>query len=128
MRWDQPRAEVSISTTTVPEAGRALDPFAAESPVLSASALETAGRCPLAFFFRNGLHLYALEEIDVDPDHWIDAAQFGSLLHEVFRQFMESQRTRRAQAGHQHVPPGEARRGAQPVSVRHWRAGGVKYD
>jgi RecB family exonuclease len=73
----------------VPEAGKNLNPFAAGGPVLSASALETAGRCPLAFFFRNGLKLYPPEELEIDPDRWINAAQFGSLLHEVFRRFME---------------------------------------
>lgn len=73
----------------VPQAGRDLNPFAADGPVMSASALETAGRCPLAFFFRNGLKLYPPDELEIDPDRWIDAAQFGSLLHEVFRRFME---------------------------------------
>ena len=72
----------------VPQAGKDLDPFAAEGPVLSASALETAGRCPLAFFFRNGLKLQPPDELEIDPDRWIDAAQFGSLMHDVFRRFM----------------------------------------
>lgn len=73
----------------VPQAGKDLNPFAAEGPVLSASALETAGRCLLAFFFRNGLQLYPPDELEIDPDRWIDAAQFGSLMHDVFRRFME---------------------------------------
>ena len=72
----------------VPQAGKDLNPFAAAGPVLSASALETAGRCPLAFFFRNGLKLYPPDELEIDPDRWLDAAQFGSLMHEVFRRFM----------------------------------------
>lgn len=73
----------------VPLAGKQLNPFAEGGPVLSASALETAGRCPLAFFFRNGLKLYPPEELEVAPDHWINAAQFGLLLHDVFRRFMD---------------------------------------
>jgi len=73
----------------VPQAGKDLDPFAADGPVLSASALETAGRCPLAFFFRNGLKLHPPDELEIDPDRWIDAAQFGSLMHDVFRRFMD---------------------------------------
>ena len=72
----------------MPLAGQALNPFAADGPVLSASALETAGRCPLAFFFRNGLGLYPQDELEIDLDRWIDPAQFGLLLHETFRQFM----------------------------------------
>lgn len=73
----------------VPQAGKDLNPFASNGPVLSASALETAGRCPLAFYFRNGLKLYAPDELEIDPDRWIDAAQFGSLMHDVFRRFMD---------------------------------------
>ncbi|HEV3022910.1 MAG TPA: PD-(D/E)XK nuclease family protein, partial [Pirellulales bacterium] len=73
----------------VPQAGRDLDPFAADGPVLSVSALETAGRCPLAYFFQRALHLYPLEEADDDPDRWLDAAQFGLLLHDVFRRVMD---------------------------------------
>jgi ATP-dependent helicase/nuclease subunit B len=72
----------------VPECGNDLDPFAADGPVLSASALEIAGRCPLAFFFQRGLGLYLPEEMEVDEDRWLDPRQFGSLLHEVFREFM----------------------------------------
>jgi ATP-dependent helicase/nuclease subunit B len=72
----------------VPQAGVDLNPFRDEAPVLSASALETAGRCPLAFFFRNALGLHPPDELDIDPDVWLDARQFGLLLHEVFRGFM----------------------------------------
>ena len=73
----------------VPQAGADLNPFSVnKGSVLSASALETAGRCPLAFFFRNGLKLYKPKELEIDQDHWIDSAQFGSLMHDVFRHFM----------------------------------------
>jgi RecB family exonuclease len=72
----------------VPQAGVDLDPFAPEGPVLSASALETAGRCPLAFFFRNGLQLYVPEEMELDPDRWLGAREVGILMHDVFRGFL----------------------------------------
>ncbi len=72
----------------VPEAGRDLAPTRAEAKPLSASALELAGKCPLAFFFRNGLGLYALDEREIDLDRWLESWDFGSLLHEVFRQFL----------------------------------------
>jgi ATP-dependent helicase/nuclease subunit B len=72
----------------VPQAGRDLNPFAADGPVLSVSALETAGRCPLAYFFRSALKLRPIEELGVDDDRWLDAAQFGQLLHDVFRRMM----------------------------------------
>ncbi len=72
----------------VPRAGEELNPFSPSAPVLSASLLETAGRCPLAFFFRRALGLYPLDEWEPDPDRWLDAAQTGLLLHEVFRRFL----------------------------------------
>jgi ATP-dependent helicase/nuclease subunit B len=72
----------------VPQAGRDLDPFQPSPPIYSASALEHYGRCPLAFFFRQGLKLFAPDEVELDPDQWLDARQAGLLLHDVFRQFM----------------------------------------
>lgn len=72
----------------VPQAGHELNPLVENGPILSASGLETAGCCPLRFFFRNGLKLYPPEEMEVDEDRWLNAAHFGQLLHEVFRQFM----------------------------------------
>lgn len=79
------------------------DPFAANGPVYSASALETMGRCGLAFFFSRRLKIYPLDEVDDNLDRWLDAAQFGSLLHELFRRFMAS------------LPLGE-----RPVFDHHW--------
>lgn len=72
----------------VPLAGQDLDPFSEGGPVLSASSLETVGSCPRKFFFRNGLKLNPREELEVDQDRWLSAAQFGLLLHDVFRRFM----------------------------------------
>lgn len=76
----------------VAEAGIALNPFDADGPVLSASSLETAGRCPLAYFFQKGLRIAAPDDTELDFDRWLDAAQFGSLMHDVFRQFMKELR------------------------------------
>ena len=71
----------------VPQAGLALDPRTAGATV-SASGLETAGACPLRYFFRYGLGIKRLEELEVDPDRWLDPLDFGSLLHEVFEAFL----------------------------------------
>ena len=71
----------------VPQAGPALDPRTANATV-SASGLETAGACPLRYFFRYGLGIKRLEELEVDPDRWLDPLDFGSLLHEVFEAFL----------------------------------------
>jgi len=73
----------------VPAAGEDLGLFESEGRVLSASGLELAGRCPLAFFFRFGLSLWPPDELEIDPDQWLNPAQFGQLMHEVFRRFME---------------------------------------
>jgi PD-(D/E)XK nuclease superfamily len=76
----------------VRQAGMDINPFSAEGMVVSASALETAGRCPLAFFFRKVLKLTPPEELDVDLDRWINPWQFGLLLHDTFREFMSEVR------------------------------------
>ncbi len=88
----------------VPVAGADLNPFAEQAPVLSASALETMGRCPRAFFFRNGLRVFPPDETDGDADQWLNAAQQGLLLHDVFRRFMEElgQQDQRPHFDHHH--------------------------
>jgi ATP-dependent helicase/nuclease subunit B len=64
------------------------DPTTVNGPALSPSALETIGRCPLAYFFKYVLRVEPPEEIEIDPKQWLDSAQFGALLHEVFCIFM----------------------------------------
>jgi ATP-dependent helicase/nuclease subunit B len=76
----------------VPEAGRTHDPTKPDGPILSASSLETIGRCPLAWFFHYVLRLEPPEELVVDLTRWLDPLAFGTLLHEVFRQFMAALR------------------------------------
>jgi len=72
----------------VPDAGAEHDPAAGTGPALSSSRLEALGRCPLGFFFKYVLGVAPPDELVIDPDQWIDNLAFGSLLHEVFRQFM----------------------------------------
>ena len=72
----------------VPQVAEHSDPFAENGTVYSASALETLGRCPLAFFFQRRLGLSPPDEADDDLDRWLDARQFGTLLHELFRTFL----------------------------------------
>jgi len=72
----------------VPEAGADHDPTKPDGPILSASSLEMIGRCPLCWFFRYVLRIEPPEEVGIDPTRWLDPLAFGSLLHEVFRQFM----------------------------------------
>jgi ATP-dependent helicase/nuclease subunit B len=72
----------------VPAAGTDLDPSADAGKVLSSNGLEAAGACPLRFFFRYGLEIEPPEEIVVDPSRWLDPLARGSLLHELFEEFL----------------------------------------
>jgi hypothetical protein len=72
----------------VPQAGPDLDPARPDGPVLSASALETAGACPMEYFFRYVLGIRPPDEVRMDPRIWLEATERGQLLHAVFRRFM----------------------------------------
>ncbi|MEZ6134254.1 MAG: PD-(D/E)XK nuclease family protein [Pirellulaceae bacterium] len=71
----------------VPEAGVELDPTASGWQT-SPSRLETFGTCPRRYFFKYGLGVYPPDEWDVDPEKWLDAFQFGNLVHELFEDFL----------------------------------------
>ncbi len=60
------------------------DPRGADGPTLSASRLESLGRCPLSYLHDVVLRLRPPDDPELDPDLWLDARQRGSLLHEVF--------------------------------------------
>ncbi len=72
----------------VPEAGEDLDPAGPGGPVLSASRLETLGRCPLEYFLAYVLGVKPPEEYILDPSRWLEPSEKGSLLHAVFRKFL----------------------------------------
>jgi ATP-dependent helicase/nuclease subunit B len=55
---------------------------------MSASALERLGRCPRLYFYSSVLRIAPAEDLTVDPTQWLDPAESGSLLHELFRRFM----------------------------------------
>ena len=73
----------------VPSAA-ALDPTHADARSLSPSALETLGTCPLQWFYRYGLGIRPPQDPAYDADKWLDALQRGSLLHEIFEQFVRA--------------------------------------
>jgi ATP-dependent helicase/nuclease subunit B len=72
----------------VPEAGKDHDPTTPDGPVLSTTRLEMFGKCPMDYFFTRLLEIEPPEEYEEDPTIWLDAADKGALLHEVFRGFM----------------------------------------
>lgn len=72
----------------LPDLPEDLNPFTAAGPVMSATSLETIGRCPLAYFFRYVLDIAPPDEVLMDPSRWLDPLQFGNLMHEVFYHFL----------------------------------------
>src|SRR5690606_25426637 len=66
----------------VPEAG-VLDPRRTGDEI-SPSSLEAFAACPMRWFYRDALGAQAPRDLEFDEARWLDAAQRGSLLHEVF--------------------------------------------
>jgi RecB family exonuclease len=60
-----------------------MDPLAGDA-VLSASRLETLGKCPLQYFYRYVLSVRPVRDPEYDPERWLDALERGSLLHDVY--------------------------------------------
>lgn len=67
--------------------GAELDPRKNSGMVLSCSAIETYAGNPYAFFLQYILKAKRPEEVVRDWLKWLDPAQRGSLLHEVFQLF-----------------------------------------
>ena len=75
-------------TGMIPGAAEALDPRNRQDRPISPSALEKLAACPLSWFYHYGLGLRTPEDPEYDPDAWLDSAQRGTLLHEIFEQFV----------------------------------------
>ncbi len=61
-----------------------LDPTGPDGPVLSASALEALGRCPLRYFYSRVLRLRPPDDPEFDLDRWLDGRERGLVLHDTF--------------------------------------------
>ena len=85
-------SQLSAFHGLVANAGAALDPTRSGAMQLSPSGLESLGKCPLQWFYRYGLGLRAPQDPEYDTEAWLDALQRGSLLHEVFEQFVREYR------------------------------------
>ena len=81
--------EFNVFDGLIPKPGDDLDFLAADGPTVSASKLETLGACPLRYFFRYVLELEPPDELEIDPETWLDPLSHGSLLHEVFERFLK---------------------------------------
>ncbi len=62
--------------------------------VFSPSRLEMLARCPYRYFLSAVLGVYPLEAPEDDPTRWLDPLAFGSLLHRLFKDFMETVKAR----------------------------------
>ena len=69
-------------------AGADLDLYGPTGRVLSSNGLETTGACPRKFFYRYALEIAPPEELIVDPERWLDPLLTGSLLHELFEEYV----------------------------------------
>ena len=90
---DRPSAHHGL----VPDAGAALDPAARPDRAISPSALEKLAACPLAWFYGHGLRVRPPRDPEYDAERWLDAAQRGALLHEVYEAFTTEYQGRQAE-------------------------------
>lgn len=72
----------------IEDPGPQLDPRHDQGPILSASRLQQLGACPLSYWYRYVLHIEPPDDAEVEPGQWLDALQFGSLMHEVLYDFV----------------------------------------
>ncbi|MBI5725322.1 MAG: PD-(D/E)XK nuclease family protein [Planctomycetes bacterium] len=68
--------------------GRVPDAALKGDAVMSAHKFQTLGACPLRYFFRYALGVEPGVDVAVDPAGWLNHAEYGGMLHEVFHDFM----------------------------------------
>ena len=77
----------------VPDAGHDLLASTTTRP-MSPSRLETLGSCPRKFFFARALGIVPPDEWQVDTDRWLTAMDMGTLLHDLFEEFLRELQAR----------------------------------
>lgn len=65
-----------------------LDPRCTKKRVFSCSALECLAGCPFAYFLKYVLNIFPPDDLDFDPGHWLDPLERGSLMHDLYCNFM----------------------------------------
>ncbi|HZK18633.1 MAG TPA: PD-(D/E)XK nuclease family protein, partial [Clostridia bacterium] len=73
----------------IPLEGEHFDPRINKGLVLSSSRIEELAGCPFSYFLRYVLQIQPPEDLEYDPDSWLDAMQRGALLHDLFYKFMK---------------------------------------
>lgn len=64
-----------------------LDPRVNKVKRVSAAKLEMLAKCPYSFFLQDVLRVRPIEDVEFNPNKWLDAATRGSLLHRIFETF-----------------------------------------
>ncbi|SDW06241.1 ATP-dependent helicase/DNAse subunit B [Marinococcus luteus] len=72
----------------VPLQEDAYDPRANNELAMSAGKLELLGKCSYAYFLNSVLKVNKKEVRDFDPSVWLDEAERGTLLHELYETFV----------------------------------------
>lgn len=85
--------ELTVHHGFLPEAAGRFDPVLEARPI-SATSLQTLAECPLKWLYHYGLGLRPPDDVEYDPDFWLDARDTGSLLHTVFERFVREYRGR----------------------------------
>jgi ATP-dependent helicase/nuclease subunit B len=57
--------------------------------IYSASQLENMAGCPYRHFLQRILRIRPLEDLEYEPDTWLQANEYGSLMHEVLQTAMD---------------------------------------
>ncbi|MFN2633568.1 MAG: PD-(D/E)XK nuclease family protein [Thermoanaerobaculia bacterium] len=65
-----------------------LDPRVNGQP-MSASRIQALAECPFGYFLKHVLKLEPPDEPEEKKSEWLDARTTGSLIHRIFRQFLE---------------------------------------
>ena len=63
-------------------------PFHNRDIVLSASRLEKLAKCPFSYLMRYVLDVRPPDELELDQSQWLNPLVRGTLLHEIFAEFM----------------------------------------
>ena len=79
--------EFTIYDGRLLSAGDTLD-FRESGEPVSPSRLEALARCPYSYFLKHVLGIEPPEELVRDLEVWLDPLQLGSLLHDLFEEFM----------------------------------------
>lgn len=103
----------------LPETAGRFDPALAGRPI-SPSSLQALAACPLRWFYKYGLGLRPPDDVEYDPECWLDAMERGTLLHRVFERFVREFRDKQGE-----VTGDAAGRRLEEITadeIRRWKA------